>query len=234
MRSRGSLSDLNYKSVPGSVKDSSIGLIKLIVILITFVVGVVIGITSSSHVDLYFQLQADQFSGNQAVPPEPDRNNVTAIPCPVTPKCEKEDCLSMKSFLAPKNLSHLMTDKELFWRASLRPLKAEYPYPRKPKVAFMFLTRGPLPLLPLWERFFNGQSKTMYSIYVHTLPDFELDVANTSAFYKRQIPSQLIVFHRQQSSRWHDANSLNLVLIVMIRFYLTEIGLTRNPLCQEN
>lgn len=191
MRSRGSLNDLTYKSVPASVKDSSIRLIKLIVVLITFVVGVVIGVTSSSHVDRYFQLQGEQFNGKQAETPEPHRNNVTAIPCPILPKCEKEDCLSMESFLAPKNLSHLLTDKELFWRASLRPLKAEYPYPRKPKVAFMFLTRGPLPFLPLWERFFNGQSKTMYSIYVHALPDFELDVPNTSAFYKRQIPSQV-------------------------------------------
>lgn len=193
MRSRGSRDDLNSIYVPVSVKDSSIGLFKLILFLIIFVVGVVIGLLSSSHVDRFFQLQKQEFYGNQTMWRESGYINVT-VSCPVIPKCEKEDCLSMESFLAPKNLSHKMTDNELFWRASLVPLKAEYPYLRKPKVAFMFLTRGPLPFLPLWERFFKGQSQEMYSIYVHALPGFELNVTNTSAFYRRQIPSQVRLY----------------------------------------
>ncbi|KAI3786708.1 hypothetical protein L1987_40601 [Smallanthus sonchifolius] len=61
-----------------------------------------------------------------------------------------------------------------------------------PKIAFMFLTRGPLPLLPLWERFFEGQDATKYSIYVHTHPGFELGVSISSVFYNRQIPSQAV------------------------------------------
>ncbi|KAK1360360.1 Core-2/I-branching beta-1,6-N-acetylglucosaminyltransferase family protein [Heracleum sosnowskyi] len=191
MRSRGSRDDMNCKYVSISVKDSSIGLFKLILFLIIFVVGVVIGLLSNSHVDRFFQLQTQQFYGNQTIWHESGYINVT-VSCPVIPKCDKEDCLSMGNFLAPKNLSHRMMDNELFWRASLVPSKTEYPYVRKPKVAFMFLTRGPLPFLPLWERFFTGQSREMYSIYVHAVPGFELDVTNTSAFYRRQIPSQKV------------------------------------------
>ncbi|KAI3695097.1 hypothetical protein L1987_78085 [Smallanthus sonchifolius] len=98
----------------------------------------------------------------------------------------------MESFRFPRNLSHGMTDEELLWRASLVPENAHYPFDRMPKIAFMFLTRGPLPLLPLWERFFEGQDVMKYSIYVHTHPGFELGVSNSSVFYNRQIPSQAV------------------------------------------
>uniref|UniRef100_A0A803MMG4 Core-2/I-branching beta-1,6-N-acetylglucosaminyltransferase family protein n=1 Tax=Chenopodium quinoa TaxID=63459 RepID=A0A803MMG4_CHEQI len=66
-----------------------------------------------------------------------------------------------------------------------------YPFKRVPKVAFMFLTRGPLPLLPLWERFFEGH-EDFFSIYVHTLPGFILNVSPYSVFFGRQIPSQKV------------------------------------------
>ncbi|PKI50284.1 hypothetical protein CRG98_029357 [Punica granatum] len=54
----------------------------------------------------------------------------------------------------------------------------------------MFLTRGPLPMLPLWEKFFEGQKRDLYSIYVHALPGYELNVSRDSPFHGRQIPSQ--------------------------------------------
>ncbi|CAI0378092.1 unnamed protein product [Linum tenue] len=54
----------------------------------------------------------------------------------------------------------------------------------------MFLTRGPLPLLPLWERFFKGHGK-YFSIYVHTDPGYVLNVSSGSPFYGRQIPSKV-------------------------------------------
>lgn len=190
MRSRGSRDELNCKYVSiAAVKDSSIGLFKLILFLIIFVLGVVIGLLSTSHVDRFFQLQTQQFYGNQTMWHEAAAYINVTVSCPVVPK---EDCLSMESLLAPKNLFHRMTDNELFWRASLVPSKAEYPFVRKPKVAFMFLTRGPLPFLPLWERFFNGHSPELYSIYVHAVPGFQLRVSNASPFYRRQIPSQKV------------------------------------------
>ncbi|KAA8545436.1 hypothetical protein F0562_020220 [Nyssa sinensis] len=169
-------------------KDSSIGLLRLIAVLIIFVVGVIIGLASSSHIDRYFTLQAGQYYTNYALAPTPtsvDRK------CTIVQNCEKVDCLSMDSFLSPKNLTHSLSDEELFWRASMVPKEDEYPYKRVPKVAFMFLTRGPLPMLPLWERFFLGHEK-LFSIYVHALPGYDLNVSSTSPFYKRQIPSKKV------------------------------------------
>ncbi|WOG89457.1 hypothetical protein DCAR_0208695 [Daucus carota subsp. sativus] len=90
----------------------------------------------------------------------------------------------------PSNLLHTMSDKELFWLASLVPRRKEYPFTRVPKIAFMFLTKGPLPLAPLWERFFRGHDER-YSIYIHSLPSFVPNFPSSSVFYKRQIPSEV-------------------------------------------
>ncbi|XP_047314002.1 glycosyltransferase BC10-like [Impatiens glandulifera] len=59
------------------------------------------------------------------------------------------------------------------------------------KVAFMFLTRGSLPLAPLWEKFFKG-NKGKYSIYVHTKPLFNLTFPQSSVFYGTSIPSKVV------------------------------------------
>ncbi|KAL5830611.1 hypothetical protein ACOSQ3_020079 [Xanthoceras sorbifolium] len=90
---------------------------------------------------------------------------------------------------APKELWHSMSDEELMWRASMVPHIQEYPYNRTPKVAFMFLSRGRLPLAPLWEKFFKG-NKDLYSIYLHTSPEFSEEAPESSVFYKRRIPSK--------------------------------------------
>ncbi|KAJ4951582.1 hypothetical protein NE237_028414 [Protea cynaroides] len=112
-----------------------------------------------------------------------------------TARSEFMPCLEESSSLErwlrpPSNLMHTMTDKELYWRGSFVPRIDEYPFERIPKIAFMFLTRGPLPLSPLWERFFKGH-EGLYSIYVHSLPSYEAKVPSTSVFYRRQIPSQV-------------------------------------------
>jgi len=46
--------------------------------------------------------------------------------------------------------------------------------PRKEgrKVAFLFLTRGPLPLALLWAQFFRGH-EGQYSIFIHTAEKFK-------------------------------------------------------------
>lgn len=90
----------------------------------------------------------------------------------------------------PSDLMHKMSDEELLWRASFMPRVKKYPFKRIPKIAFMFLTKGPLPLAPLWERFFKG-NEGRYSIYVHSLPSYEADFPSSSVFYKRHIPSQV-------------------------------------------
>ncbi|KAI7745154.1 hypothetical protein M8C21_014744, partial [Ambrosia artemisiifolia] len=171
------------------IKDLSIELIKVMSFLIVFVIGVVIGLFSSSHVDRYLTSQPYTLNPNQASVISPSSLCINSFNETVD---RNGECLSMERFWFPKNVRHGMNDEELLWRASLVPESARYPYDRMPKVAFMFLTRGALPFLPLWERFFKGQDGMKYSIYVHANPGFEIDVMNSSVFYKRQIPSQTV------------------------------------------
>ncbi|GLT57224.1 hypothetical protein SLA2020_302120 [Shorea laevis] len=104
--------------------------------------------------------------------------------------CEEESNGLDRWIKPPSNLLHKMSDKELLWRASLVPTIKEYPFQRVPKVAFMFLTKGPMPLAPLWDRFFK-RHEGLYSIYVHSLPSFDGKFPSTSVFHGRQIPSQV-------------------------------------------
>lgn len=94
---------------------------------------------------------------------------------------------------APASAWHNMSDDELMWAASWRPSVPRYPYRRAPKVAFMFLTRGPLPLAPLWERFFAGGDRAHFSVYVHSTPGYRPDFPPESVFYRRQVPSQVLL-----------------------------------------
>ncbi|XP_060190795.1 glycosyltransferase BC10-like [Lycium barbarum] len=83
-------------------------------------------------------------------------------------------------------LMHNMNDEELLLRASM----VEFSNKNVPKIAFMFLTPGPLPLAPFWDMFFNGY-QGLYSIYVHPHPSYnDSHVPQTSVFYGRTIPSQ--------------------------------------------
>ena len=88
------------------------------------------------------------------------------------------------------------SDKELLWRASMVPEVKGYPFEDNvnvPKVAFMFLTKGPLPLAPLWELFFKGHQGS-YSIYVHPHPSHNDSWPPHSVFYGRRISSQVNYF----------------------------------------
>lgn len=92
----------------------------------------------------------------------------------------------------PSNLLHTMNDQELFWRSTMVPRMKKYPFKRVPKIAFMFLTKGPMPLAPLWENFLRGHEQR-YSIYVHSSPSFHPHFQPSSVFYKRHIPSQVLL-----------------------------------------
>lgn len=104
--------------------------------------------------------------------------------------CLEEPDTLKRLISPPSNLLHKMSDEELFWRASFVPRINKYPFKRVPKIAFMFLTKGPLPLAPLWERFLKGH-EGLYSVYVHSLPTFESKFPPSSVFHQRQIPSQV-------------------------------------------
>lgn len=95
----------------------------------------------------------------------------------------------------PSKLLHTMNDSELLWRASFVPRIKRYPFRRIPKIAFMFLTKGLLPMAPLWERFYKGH-EGLYSIYIHSMPSYEADFPPSSVFYRRQIPSQIAEWGR--------------------------------------
>ncbi|KAM1118730.1 hypothetical protein ACFX2I_043010 [Malus domestica] len=95
----------------------------------------------------------------------------------------------------PSSVKHTMNDEELLWRASFTPRIKKYPFERVPKIAFMFLTKGPLPLAPLWERFLKGH-EGLYSVYVHSLPSFQPHFNPSSVFYGRHIPSQVAEWGR--------------------------------------
>ncbi|KAL6176337.1 hypothetical protein ACLB2K_052971 [Fragaria x ananassa] len=179
-----------------SFHDKNTGFLKLLQVvsfLVVFVVGVVIGLVTSAHINRHLGAQTETYSfinhfsssSKETTPPETNY-------CPaVVQNCEKVDCLSMATFLEPnKNLTHGMSDNELFWRASFVPGKKEYPYERVPKVAFLFMTRGPLPLMLLWERFFQGHDNKLFSVYVHVVPGYRVNASTTSPFYRREIPSQ--------------------------------------------
>ncbi|XP_057522203.1 glycosyltransferase BC10-like [Amaranthus tricolor] len=91
--------------------------------------------------------------------------------------------------LGGDSLMHNMSDKELIWKASMIPQVEGYSYDYTPKVAFMFLTKGSLPLAPLWDLFFKGH-EGLYSIYVHTHPSYTDSWPQNSVFYGRRIPSK--------------------------------------------
>ncbi|KAG0616547.1 hypothetical protein M758_5G124100 [Ceratodon purpureus] len=109
-------------------------------------------------------------------------------------EAEKVAMASEPAKIAPpkaSTLQHGLPDEELLWRASLthRRTVVLAQHRKVPKVAFMFLTRGPLPLAPLWEHFFANFHE-LFSIYVHAHPSYTPTTSPSSVFHLRNIPSQ--------------------------------------------
>lgn len=138
--------------------------------------GVLLGVVASLHVMGYFR--GSVFSEQCSV-----RNPLVSFMQPANPS---------QFWLTPGGFYHAMTDEELLWRASIVPHRPGFPVQRTKKIAFMFLTKGPLPLAPLWDKYFRGHNG-LFTIYVHALPGFKLEVPSSSVFYGRQIPSQVRV-----------------------------------------
>ncbi|CAI9096151.1 OLC1v1032234C1 [Oldenlandia corymbosa var. corymbosa] len=117
-------------------------------------------------------------------PPPPREKPNPPPPLPPTPADK-----GLEGFIEPPGILHGMNDEELLWRASMAPKIQEFPFQRIPKVAFMFLVRGPVLLAPFWEKFFKGH-EGLYSIYVHSSPSFNGSEPEDSVFHGRRIPSQ--------------------------------------------
>ena len=118
--------------------------------------------------------------------------SASPLASPLRPPLSRVDVghIGLTEFLKPPNVMHDMDDRELLWKASMTPRIPQYPFDRVPKVAFLFLTKGPVLLGPLWEKFFKGH-EGMYSIYVHPNPSFNLSEPKDSVFYGRRIPSKV-------------------------------------------
>ncbi|CAI5517688.1 unnamed protein product [Closterium sp. Naga37s-1] len=62
--------------------------------------------------------------------------------------------------------------------------------PPIPKIAFLFLTRGPLPLAPLWERFFRNHS-AYFTAYMHAAtPGYRVEPWVRKNLNLRAVPSK--------------------------------------------
>lgn len=63
------------------------------------------------------------------------------------------------------------------------------------KLAFLFMVRGALPFAPLWERFFRDHGE-LFRIYIHAHPDYVPDLAPSSPFFGRFVPSKVVQWGR--------------------------------------
>ncbi|KAG5240416.1 hypothetical protein OIU77_011998 [Salix suchowensis] len=143
--------------------------------------GLATGVILSSNLkSVSCNLLASQFSVS-AAPTE-------TVPLATLPAF-KLPRIGLKEHLKVPDVKHDMDEKELLWRASMTPRIREYPFDRVPKVAFMFLTKGPVLMAPLWEKFFQGH-EGMYSIYVHSSPSYNESKPESPVFHGRRIPSK--------------------------------------------
>lgn len=169
--------------IPNSPSSHLSQIFHFLFLLIGFSFGIAISLNIKSFSSFTFHLR--NFSLLTQPPPPP----LQLQPPPPPVDC-KTNCFIDPNVEPP--LMHTMNDDEVFWRASMVPLIKEFPYERVPKVAFMFLVKGALPLAPLWEMFFKGH-QPLFSIYVHTHPSYNVSssLPLSSVFHGRRIPSQV-------------------------------------------
>ncbi|CAN1839194.1 hypothetical protein LINPERHAP1_LOCUS35681 [Linum perenne] len=102
--------------------------------------------------------------------------------------------VGLVEYLKVPDVRHDMEEEELLWRASMVSKLRKYPFKRVPKVAFLFLTKGPIVLHQMWEMFFKGVDQGLYSIYVHSNPFYSEPSDESPIFRGRRIPSKTQYF----------------------------------------
>lgn len=177
----------------------------VVVYFIIFGSGLIIGISVSFFLeDIPNTIQNKLFfTLTQPPPPPPPTPILPPPPPPPQPQQQIPLVLNNETKIlprkiglreyikAPESCKHDMKDEELIWRASMVPRVRDFPFKRRPKIAFMFLTRGSLPLAPLWERFFEGHEGS-YSIYVHSQPSFNATAPEGGPIFQgRRVPSKV-------------------------------------------
>lgn len=171
-------------------------------LLIGFSLGMAISLNLKSFSSSNIQLPT-----YSSFPPPPPPMQLPPSPSP-SPLVPPPPSASIDGFFegnVEPPLMHRMSDEEVVWRASMVPLIKKFPYERVPKIAFMFLIKGALPLAPLWEMFFKGY-ENLFSIYVHTHPLYNVSssLPPHSVFYGRRIPSQVTSYFFFSSSSSKD------------------------------
>lgn len=157
--------------------------------LVFFVIGISLGVVATLCFNsLSFSLQSFLY---------PMKTPITTLLPPSSPlkvlSNTNSNSTSTTTHALKRTLIHNMTDQELFLKASevvSGIIDQDVPNKAIPKVAFMFLAKGALPLAPLWENFFKGHAG-FYSIYLHQHPSFNETFPRDSVFYGRKVPSQV-------------------------------------------
>ncbi|XP_050229640.1 glycosyltransferase BC10-like [Mercurialis annua] len=158
-----------------------------------FIIGLSLGMLSCSYfkslLSPIFTSQISLYSSFFSSPPSP-------LPPPSEPAgtnmtSSTNFTNAFDSFKRRESLMHNISDEELFSRAARVPNPTEVKI--VPKLAFMFLTYGSIPFAPLWEKYFKGH-EDLFSIYVHPHPSYNDSWPETSVFYGRRIPSQIVTW----------------------------------------
>nr|XP_043639097.1 glycosyltransferase BC10-like [Erigeron canadensis] len=150
--------------------------------LFIFLIGLSIGFYCAFYLENFSTiLQTSIFSVLHAlsIPTQPISSALILSPSP-------QPSLSLPNEQIP--LMHNMSDEDLV-KSAMKIATMSVPNTAPYKVAFMFLTSGPLPLSPLWELFFKGH-ESLYSIYIHPHPSYNDTFPKDSIFYGRRITSQ--------------------------------------------
>ncbi|GJN40638.1 hypothetical protein PR202_gb29884 [Eleusine coracana subsp. coracana] len=164
-------------------------LLTVVPMLLFFSLGFVLGMTTNSNFPNFYLPFVPPSSPIPMQSPPPSLPSPPSQSPPTLSSSLQTQQVGLMRELEPSSVMHNMTDEELFWWASMVPKVRSTPYHRVPKVAFLFLVRGDLPLRPLWEKFFAGH-QGLYSIYLHTDPSYTGSPPKDSVFYGRMIPSQ--------------------------------------------
>jgi hypothetical protein len=160
--------------------NAQLQLINVLSLFFLFGCGLATGVILSSYLNnISFNLQISHFSFS-----------TTTTTTTASPTFKLPPRVGLKEYLKVPDVKHDMDEKELLWRASVTPNIREFPFDRVPKVAFMFLTKGPVLMAPLWEKFFKGHDG-LYSIYVHSSPSYNESEPESPVFHGRRIPSKV-------------------------------------------
>lgn len=112
-----------------------------------------------------------------------------ALNTPLSPSASKNYSYEYNHAIESYPLHESSSDEELMRKASKVTRIENFGVP---KIAFMFLIKGSLPLAPLWEKLFKGH-EGFYTIYVHSDPSYKSSAElNSGVFRGRMIPSKKV------------------------------------------